>query len=127
MTRELGSPSPVSPVLSSEDLEISDSSSEVSSQAWELQSCILIERLRPSGTKNLTFRETQPVAELGYKTYIKLEDFTNENDIQHVIRPEQNTVINCIGSRIYYKTEKEFEDANIRIPMAIANVVKRNP
>lgn len=36
-------------------------------------------------------------------------------------------MINCIGSRIYYKTEKEFEDANIRIPMAIANVVKRNP
>uniref|UniRef100_A0A7S3INA2 NmrA-like domain-containing protein n=1 Tax=Strombidium inclinatum TaxID=197538 RepID=A0A7S3INA2_9SPIT len=83
---------------------------------------------RKAATKwNINFRETQPVADLGYKAYIKLEDFTNEADIQHVIREDQNTVINCIGSRVFYKTEAEFEEANIKIPMAIANVVKRNP
>lgn len=36
-------------------------------------------------------------------------------------------VINCIGSRTFHSTEKEFEDANIRIPVAIAKVAKANP
>lgn len=51
---------------------------------------------------------------------------TNEADIKHVIR-DQNTVISCIGSHIYYKKEKEFEDANINVPRAIARVAAANP
>ena len=51
---------------------------------------------------------------------------TNQNDLKHVIR-DQNTVINCIGSHIYYKREKEFEDANINVPRAIAKAAAANP
>lgn len=51
---------------------------------------------------------------------------TNEADIKHVIR-DQNTVVNTIGSHIYYKKEKDFEDANINVPRAIAKVAAANP
>lgn len=48
------------------------------------------------------------------------------SEIEHVIR-DQNTVINCIGSRIHCSSEKEFEDANINVPRAIAKVAAANP
>jgi NADH dehydrogenase (ubiquinone) 1 alpha subcomplex subunit 9 len=43
------------------------------------------------------FKEIKVTADLGYKAYVKLQDFTAQGDIDHVIR-DQNTVINCIGS-----------------------------
>ena len=51
---------------------------------------------------------------------------TNVDDIRHVIR-DQNVVVNTIGNRIGFMTEKEFEDANINVPMAIAKVAAENP
>jgi NADH dehydrogenase (ubiquinone) 1 alpha subcomplex subunit 9 len=72
------------------------------------------------------FKEVKPTADMGYKSYVKLQDFSNEKEIQHVIR-DQNTVVNCIGSHVYYNKESEFEDANIRVPMAIAKVAAKNP
>jgi len=72
------------------------------------------------------YRELKVTADLGHKAYVKLNDMTNLDDIRHVVR-DQNVVVNCIGSRIHYTTEKEFEDANIRVPMAIAKVAKENP
>lgn len=51
---------------------------------------------------------------------------SNEKEIAHCIR-DQNTVVNCIGSRIFLQTEKEFEHANIRVPTAIAKVAAANP
>ena len=65
-------------------------------------------------------------ADLGHKAYVKLNDMTNLDDIRHVIR-DQNVVVNCIGSRVQYQTEAEFEEANITVPMAIAKVAKENP
>lgn len=32
------------------------------------------------------FKEIKPTADLGYKAYVKLQDFTNPADIRHVIR-----------------------------------------
>jgi len=55
-----------------------------------------------------------------------LKDFTNPDELRHVIR-DQNVVVNCVGSRIHFQTEKEFEDANIHVPMAIAKAAKENP
>lgn len=72
------------------------------------------------------FKEIKPTADLGYKAYVKLNDFTNQDQIKHVVR-DQNTVINIIGSKIYYKTEAEFEEANIKVPMAIAKACAANP
>lgn len=72
------------------------------------------------------FKEIKPTADMGHKAYVKLNDFTNEKELKHVIR-DQNVVINIIGSRGFYNTQKEFEDANIRIPAAIAKVAKANP
>ena len=76
-----------------------------------------------SGIWDFKFKEIKPTADLGYKAYVKLQDFTSVNDIRHVIR-DQNTVVNCIGSKVYYDKEKDFEDANIRVPVAIAKVCK---
>jgi len=32
------------------------------------------------------FKEIKPTADLGYKAYVKLTDFTNTKDISHVVR-----------------------------------------
>lgn len=40
---------------------------------------------------------------------------------------ESNVLINCIGSKVYEKYEKDFEDANIHIPVAMAKACRNNP
>lgn len=55
-----------------------------------------------------------------------MNDFSNEKEIEHVIR-DQNVVVNCIGSKVYSKRESDFEESNIRVPLAIARVAARNP
>lgn len=50
----------------------------------------------------------------------------NENEIAFALK-ESNVVINCIGSKVYTKYENEFEDANIRVPVAMAKACKKNP
>ena len=72
------------------------------------------------------FKELHPTADLGYKTFMRLHDMTSEKEIAFSFK-ESNTVISCIGSHVWYKKDKEFEEANIRVPMAIANAVKNNP
>jgi hypothetical protein len=72
------------------------------------------------------YKELRTTADLGHKTAIKLYDFTDEREIGHTFK-DSNVVISCIGSKMYAKTEKEFEDSNIRVPMAIAKAVKNNP
>ena len=75
---------------------------------------------------DIKFKEIKPTADLGYKTYVKLQDFTNQKELEHVIR-DQNTIVNCIGSHVFYQKEKEFEDANIHVPAAIAKAAAKNP
>jgi NADH dehydrogenase (ubiquinone) 1 alpha subcomplex subunit 9 len=72
------------------------------------------------------YKELRVTADLGHKTAIKLYDFTDEREIAHSFK-DSNVVISTIGSKIYFKNEKEYEDANIRVPMAIAKAVKNNP
>jgi hypothetical protein len=72
------------------------------------------------------FKELKTTADLGYKTYMRLTDFTSEKEVGYTLK-NSNVVISCIGSKVYYKKEKDFEDANIRIPVAIAKAVKNNP
>jgi uncharacterized protein YbjT (DUF2867 family) len=57
---------------------------------------------------------------------MKLNDFTSEKEIAYSIR-DSNVVVSCIGSHVFAKKDKEFEDSNIRVPMAIAKAVKSNP
>ena len=57
---------------------------------------------------------------------MKLNDFTSESEIAYTLK-NSNVVINCIGNRVHCKKEKDFEESNIRVPMAIANAVKKNP
>lgn len=38
-----------------------------------------------------------------------------------------NVAISCVGSHVFYKKEADFEEANIRVPMAIAKAVKESP
>lgn len=72
------------------------------------------------------FKELKPTADLGYKAYVKLSDFTSQKDLAHVIR-DQNVVVNLIGSKVYYDKESDYEDANIHVPMAIAKAAAANP
>lgn len=69
------------------------------------------------------FKELKVTADLGYKTYMRLNDFTSEKECAHAIK-DSNVVINCIGSKVYTKKDKDFEDANIRVPVAIAKAAK---
>ena len=50
------------------------------------------------------FKELKPTADLGYKTYMKLTDFTNEKEIAYSLR-DSNVVISCIGSKIHEKKD----------------------
>mmetsp|Transcript_8921 Transcript_8921/g.6689 ORF Transcript_8921/g.6689 Transcript_8921/m.6689 type:complete len:384 (+) Transcript_8921:1-1152(+) len=72
------------------------------------------------------YKELKTTADLGYKAYLRLTDFTNEKEVAFSLK-ESNVVISCIGSHVYTKREKDFEDSNIRVPMAIAKAVKNNP
>lgn len=71
------------------------------------------------------FKELKATADLGYKTYMRLSDFTSEKECGHALR-DSNVVISCIGSRVYTKKDKDFEDSNIRVPMAIAKAAKQS-
>ena len=72
------------------------------------------------------FKELKDTADLGYKTYMRLHDFTSEKEIAYSLK-ESNTVISCIGSHVFAKKDKDFEDSNIRVPMAIAKAVRDSP
>lgn len=72
------------------------------------------------------FKELKPTADLGYKTYMRLNDFTSEREIAFSLK-DSNVVVSCIGSHVWTKKDKDFEDSNIRVPMAIAKAVKNNP
>lgn len=71
-------------------------------------------------------KELKTTADLGYKAFMRLTDFTSEAEIQYAIR-DSNVVICCIGSKYHDKKDKDFEESNITIPMTIAKVVKKNP
>jgi dTDP-4-dehydrorhamnose reductase len=72
---------------------------------------------------NSRVKELKTTADLGYKAFMRLNDFTNESEIAHSIK-DSNVVVSCIGSKAFYKNEKDFEDANINIPIATAKAVK---
>ena len=69
------------------------------------------------------FKELKTTADLGYKAYMKLTDMTSEAECRHAIK-DSNVVVSCVGSNIWAKTDKDFEDANIRVPVAIAKAAK---
>jgi NADH dehydrogenase (ubiquinone) 1 alpha subcomplex subunit 9 len=71
------------------------------------------------------FKELKTTADLGYKTYVRLTDFTSEKEIAYTLR-DSNVVVSCIGSHIFTKKDKDFEDSNIRVPMAIAKAAKNS-
>jgi len=50
------------------------------------------------------FKEVKPTADLGNKAYVNLKDFTNLDELRHVVR-DQNVVVNTIGSRIHFTKE----------------------
>ena len=72
------------------------------------------------------FKEIKTTADLGYKNYLKIQDMTNEKEIEFSLQ-SSNVAISCVGSHVFYKKEKDFEEANIRVPMAIAKAVKNSP
>jgi len=75
---------------------------------------------------NINMRELKVTADLGYKSFVRLADFTSHNELSYTMK-DSNVVVSCIGSKMYYKTEADFEESNIRIPVAIAKAAKANP
>lgn len=69
------------------------------------------------------FKELKPTADLGYKAYVKIPDMSSQAECRHAIK-DSNVVVNVIGSNVWAKTDKDFEDANIRVPVAIAKAAK---
>lgn len=53
-------------------------------------------------------------------------DFTDQKEVDVTMR-HSNVVICSIGSRKFYNTQQEFEDANINVPVTIAKSVRDNP
>jgi len=51
---------------------------------------------------------------------------TNPKEIEFSLQ-NSNVAISCVGSHVFYKKMSEFEEANIRVPMAIAEAVKNSP
>ena len=51
---------------------------------------------------------------------------TNEKEVAFSLM-NSNVAISCVGSHVFYKKESQFEEANIRVPMAIAKAVKNSP
>lgn len=68
-------------------------------------------------------KELKTTGDLGNKALTKLNDFTSDKECAYAIR-DSNVVISCIGSHVWTKKDKDFEDSNIRVPMAIAKAVK---
>jgi len=57
---------------------------------------------------------------------MRIQDFTSEKEVDYTLK-NSNVVISCIGSHVFAKKDKDFEDSNIRVPMNIARAVKNNP
>lgn len=72
---------------------------------------------------NSVFREVRVSGDLGYKTAIKLTDFTDQDEIDVTLK-HSNVVVCAIGSRRHHRTQLDFEDANINIPRTIAKAVR---
>lgn len=72
---------------------------------------------------NPIFRELRVAADLGYKTSIKLTDFTDQDEIDVTLK-HSNVVICTVGSRKFFNNHKDFEDANINVPRTIAKAVR---
>jgi uncharacterized protein YbjT (DUF2867 family) len=75
---------------------------------------------------NLVFRELRANADLGYKTAIRLMDFTDQKEVDVTLK-HSNVVISAIGSRRFYSSQQDFDDANINVPVTIAKAVRDNP
>jgi dTDP-4-dehydrorhamnose reductase len=75
---------------------------------------------------DIRLRELKPTADLGYKSFMRISDFTSEKEVDFSIK-NSNVVISCIGSKVYHKKDKDFEESNIIVPMNIAKAVKNNP
>jgi len=71
--------------------------------------------------KNL--RELKTTADLGNKQFMQLQDFTSAQECGFAMK-NSNVVINCIGSHVWRTQESDFEEANIRVPMAIAKAAR---
>ena len=95
-------------------------------QLTRIGSPVVLPYRKMSGTWDNRFKEIKTSADLGYKTYLKLQDMTNEKEIAFSLQ-KSNVAISCVGSHVFYKKESEFEEANIRVPMAIAKAVRDSP
>ena len=81
---------------------------------------------KQAGSWDNRYKEIKTTADLGYKTYIKMQDMTNPKELAFSLQ-SSNVAISCIGSHVFYKKEADFEDANIHVPMAIARAVRDSP
>lgn len=68
-------------------------------------------------------KELKTTADLGYKSFVRLQDFTNSKELGFAMK-DSNVVVSCIGSHVFAKKESDFEEANIRVPMAIAKAAR---
>lgn len=46
-------------------------------------------------------KELKTTADLGYKAFLRLNDFTSEREVSYAIGTS-NVVVSCIGSQVFY-------------------------
>jgi len=78
-----------------------------------------------AGIWDTRLRELKTTSDLGYKSFLRLNDMTSEREVGYTIG-DSNVVISCVGSHVFYTKESQFEEANIRVPMTIAKAVKNS-
>ena len=49
-------------------------------------------------------KELKTTADLGYKSFVRLQDFTNDKEISFAMK-DSNVVVSAIGSHVFYKKE----------------------
>jgi len=96
------------------------------SSLTRIGSQVVLPYRKQSGVWDNRYKEIKTTADLGYKSYLKLQDMTNENEIKFSMQ-NSNVAISCVGSHVFYNKERDFEEANIHVPMAIAKAVKASP
>lgn len=74
---------------------------------------------------NDIFREIRTGADLGNKANLLINDFTDQDEIDVTVK-HSNVIVCAIGSRRFYNNHKQFEEANIKVPMAIAKSARDN-
>ena len=75
------------------------------SSLTRIGSQVVLPYRKMAGVWDNRFKEIKSSADLGFKTYLKLQDMTNEKEVAFALQ-STNVAISCIGSHVFYKKDE---------------------